>query len=271
MARRIGLRPGLPTTFKGPRGTTKNMTSHLRSTGSLLVTLSLLAACGSDDAQRGDPTPTAASGTVALRSIALETQGTWPAETEATALFIDVPEDLAGWRFDGLKDAQTQPSEVGGYELVLPPSRSWTRIDVPVDVAPGQYQRMRLYMKSPGFIRAGAQLARRTNRPVITPFAEAMGDGGPLVIEVDLAEHRRVSKAQEELTVVFPIIGRGATLQKIELISEPLALTLPAPDSAPEHVRIGSESRPAYGLPPGVTLAASVPRMGGPGNVEVAI
>lgn len=246
------------------------MASRLWQWTALLPALCALS-CGADEAGGEDSASrlVRANGAQAARSVALELDGTWPVASTATTV-IDVPKDLAGWRIQRGPELRTVPLEAGGYGLELPQSRDWTLIDVPVDLTPGRFDRMHLHMDVFGFVRTAAQLTKDTAGRVLTPYGEALENGGPVVIEVDLTSLRRITTPREALTVAFPFVGQGATLRRIELFEASLASALPAPDRAPEHVRSGSASRPAYGLPPGAALRGPLPPLEGPGQLELA-
>lgn len=224
----------------------------------LLLGASAVVGCSSSSDPAGAES---GAGAVASTPVLLTPMSPWPSEREPSVTSIDLPEDAGQWPviFHGGLETREVDDEAGGQRrrLHIPGAKKVFFVTVPHEFESGTYQKARIYLRTTGFVRVGLMVGRGTAWRTLTPMSESdsLSDGG--VIEVDLAAFAPLDRSFTEFMLVFGLLSHNTVIDRIELLSVPLAGLLDDPTTGESHFSVEGDSRRSTALLSGAGLAGS--------------
>jgi arylsulfatase A-like enzyme len=213
-------------------------------------------------------------GPSSLRVPVTVASGTWPEPVETVVLSLPLPERLepGGW-FTIDNDtaevalvpdpalapaaAREAPPSVRAIRL-LPPKKPFF-LRIPLDLDASAFDLVRVRYKSAGFARVAALVGRGTKRYTLGDFIERNEIPGLVEVDLDMSMLVKDDRHLSELHVVFEVLTAEAQVFSVDLIKRSASLRLPSPFELAEHVAIGTGSRRAVGLLPGIEVEGVVP------------
>jgi arylsulfatase A-like enzyme len=204
--------------------------------------------------------------------------GTWPEPEETVVLSLPIPERLeeGGWfAIDnptaeialvpdpahapaGSPAAPAAPAATVRALRMLPAQKPFF-VRIPVDLDAKDFDLVRIRYQSRGFTRVAALVGRATKRYTLGDFIERNALMEPVELDLDMSMLVEDDRHLAELHVVFELLTAEAQLFGVELIRRSASMRLPSPFEPAQHVAIGTGSRRAVGLLPGIELEGRLP------------
>ena len=141
---------------------------------------------------------------------------------------------------------------------LLPPEKPFF-LRIPLDLDASAFDLVRVRYKSPGFTRVAALVGRGTKRYTLGDFIERNELTKLVELDLDMAMLVKDDRHLAELHVAFEVLTAEAQIFGVDLIKRSASLRLPSPLEPAEHVAIGTGSRRAVGLLPGIELEGQLP------------
>ena len=198
----------------------------------------------------------------------MEARGSWPLSTASLVEELPLdPEAVGAWGTNGAPPVVVREDGSGAAAVLL--SRPGRPLSLTLPRGSDEaYNAVEVTVSTEGFLRFFAADGRHGKD---TPRSDYMERQAPLVPEV-VEFALPAAGTSRELTLFFNAMTHGTRVHSVRLTRRPEAARVPSPFEPPLPVQVGSLSRPAVGLLPGVTLSGAVlPEAGSRFLVHVAI
>jgi len=195
-----------------------------------------------------------------LYTVAVEQGGTtqvlhspeeWPSDGWGTSK----PERVRSLDAPPLRDDSTPRA------VVLHSTHDHSILRVGLDARTPAFDFVRMRIGAPGFLRVRACVELAAGADVVGEYVERELLPADGFVDLDVTG---LTAAAEDSTLrglrfEFQVLTADALIRDLELWRRPTLQRLPRPDSPPVHVVVATDSRPALGLAPGVSLAGELP------------
>lgn len=223
----------------------------------LLIGLAItIAACSGEKSTAGAGSSSSRLAEAVYVELVPETEWGQPPASESTA-FVP-PDRLDEWTVETPDPSKRQLRDVPefGRALVLIEGGGSAKIKIPHEHVPAEYQRVRIWCQTIGFLRVAVGSKTAEGYWNRTPYREVpirtLIDPGP--VEIDLAPLRDLTDRTDVITIAVDRFTHETAIYKIELLREAPKAVLPDPSEGPAHLAVGDDSRSCYAALPGHPL-----------------
>jgi arylsulfatase A-like enzyme len=212
----------------------------------------------------------AGSPTITLRLAALEAPALlYSVELRgpSSSVLIGVPDGWqpGEWESDDPARSRLEPSPFPLHSpyprsLSIQPTRASFHVRMVLDPVVDRFDLVRIRMRTSGFVRVAALAHVDGGEDVLGEFAERESIERDAALELEIAElAARGPQRVHSVSLLFQELSSRASIYEVQLVRRPPPTTIPRPDLGSRFVQLGTQTRRAVGLVPGVVLAGELP------------